>query len=87
MFSLTGKSCVVTGASRGLGRAIALAFAEQGADVVLAARRVPDPDALRVEIEAKGRRAVVAPTDVTDARSSTRSPRPRSRASGSSTSG
>lgn len=38
MFALTGKSCVVTGASRGLGRAIALAFADQGADLVLAAR-------------------------------------------------
>jgi 7-alpha-hydroxysteroid dehydrogenase len=66
MFSLAGKSCVVTGASRGLGRAIALAFAEQGADVVLAARSVPDLDSLRAEIERTGRRAVVAPTDVTD---------------------
>jgi 7-alpha-hydroxysteroid dehydrogenase len=66
MFSLAGKSCVVTGASRGLGRAIALAFAEQGADVVLAARSVPDLEQLRAEIEGKGRRAVVAPTDVTD---------------------
>ena len=66
MFSLAGKSCVVTGASRGLGRAIALAFADQGADVVLAARSVPDLDELRKEIEGKGRRAVVARTDVTD---------------------
>ena len=66
MFSLAGKSCVVTGASRGLGRAIALAFADQGADVVLGARSVPDLDALRAEIEARGRRAVVQPTDVTD---------------------
>ncbi len=66
MFSLTGKSCVVTGASRGLGRAIALAFAEQGADVVLAARSVGDLAEVAREIEAKGRRAVVQPTDVTD---------------------
>jgi len=66
MFSLAGKSCVVTGASRGLGRAIALAFADQGADVVLAARSVPDLETLRAEIEAKGRRALVQPTDVTD---------------------
>jgi len=66
MFSLAGKSCVVTGASRGLGRAIALAFADQGADVVLAARSVPDLETLRAEIEAKGRRALVRPTDVTD---------------------
>jgi NAD(P)-dependent dehydrogenase (short-subunit alcohol dehydrogenase family) len=68
MFSLTGKSCVVTGASRGLGRAIALAFAEQGADVVLAARSVGDLTEVAREVEAKGRRAVVQPTDVTDAR-------------------
>src|SRR6266508_3470122 len=66
MFSLAGKSCVVTGASRGLGRAIASAFADQGADVVLAARSVPDLEELRREIEGKGRRAVVARTDVTD---------------------
>ncbi|MGH7266721.1 MAG: SDR family NAD(P)-dependent oxidoreductase [Candidatus Rokuibacteriota bacterium] len=66
MFTLTGKSCVVTGASRGLGRAIALAFGRQGADVVLAARSTGDLEALRAEIEATGRRAVVQPTDVTD---------------------
>ncbi len=66
MFSLAGKSCVITGASRGLGRAIALAFADQGADVVLAARSVADLDQVRDEIRAKGRRAVVQPTDVTD---------------------
>lgn len=66
MFSLAGKACVVTGASRGLGRAIALAFAEQGADVVLAARSAPDLEALAGEIRSRGRRAVVRPTDVTD---------------------
>jgi NAD(P)-dependent dehydrogenase (short-subunit alcohol dehydrogenase family) len=66
MFALTGKSCVVTGASRGLGRAIALAFADQGADVILAARSRGDLEQVRADIEAKGRRAVVQPTDVTD---------------------
>lgn len=66
MFSLAGKSCVVTGASRGLGREIALAFADQGADVVLAARSVGDLEQLSTEIARKGRRAVVTPTDVTD---------------------
>src|SRR5436190_14024227 len=47
MFSLEGKTCVVTGASRGLGRAIAMAFAEQGGDVVLAARSVADLEQAR----------------------------------------
>ena len=66
MFSLAGKACVVTGASRGLGRAIALAFAERGADVALGARSRADLEAVAREVEAKGRRAVVQPTDVTD---------------------
>ena len=47
MFSLAGKSCVVTGASRGLGRAIALGFAEQGASVLLAARSRGDLEKVR----------------------------------------
>lgn len=66
MFALTGKACVVTGASRGLGRAIALAFAAQGADVVLAARSRPELETLGGEIEGAGRRALVQPTDITD---------------------
>ena len=66
MFSLAGKVCVVTGASRGLGRAMALAFAEQGADVVAAARSRDELEALAREIEGKGRRALVQATDVTD---------------------
>ncbi len=66
MFSLSGKTCVVTGASRGIGRAIALAFAAQGADVVLAARTRDDLEKVRHLIEAQGRRAAIQPTDVTD---------------------
>jgi len=66
MFSLAGKSCVVTGASRGLGRAIARAFAEQGASVLLAARSRGDLEKVRAEIAAQGGRAAVHPTDVTD---------------------
>jgi 7-alpha-hydroxysteroid dehydrogenase len=66
VFSLAGKVCVVTGASRGLGRAIALAFADRGADVALGARSRADLEAVAREIEAKGRQAVVQPTDVND---------------------
>jgi NAD(P)-dependent dehydrogenase (short-subunit alcohol dehydrogenase family) len=66
MFSLAGKACVVTGASRGLGRAIALAFAEQGAAVLLAARSRRDLETVRAEVAARGGRAAVQLTDVTD---------------------
>jgi NAD(P)-dependent dehydrogenase (short-subunit alcohol dehydrogenase family) len=68
MFSLEGKVAVVTGASRGLGRAIALAYAGQGADVVAAARSRSELETLRREIEAKGQRALVHQTDITDLR-------------------
>ena len=64
-FSLEGKSAVVTGASRGIGRAIALGFAEAGADVAVAARSEGDLETLAKEIDALGRRALVVPTDVT----------------------
>jgi NAD(P)-dependent dehydrogenase (short-subunit alcohol dehydrogenase family) len=64
---LTGKRAIITGASRGVGRAIALAFASAGADVALAARTLPELEVLAREIEAMGRRADVLPCDVTDA--------------------
>src|SRR6266852_2064173 len=66
MFSLKGKICVVTGAGRGLGRGIALAYAVQGADVVLASRTRSDLDAVAGLVKAKGRRALVHVADVTD---------------------
>ena len=64
-FSLAGKVAVVTGASRGIGRAIALGFAEAGADVAVAARSEDDLETLAKEIDALGRRALVVRTDVT----------------------
>jgi NAD(P)-dependent dehydrogenase (short-subunit alcohol dehydrogenase family) len=66
MFSLQGKVGVVTGASRGIGRAIALGFARAGADLALAARSKEDLESLASEIESMGRRAIAVPTDVTE---------------------
>lgn len=67
MTALAGRVAVVTGASRGTGRAIALAFATAGADLVLAARSPDDLEGVAVEVRALGRRAHVAVTDMADA--------------------
>lgn len=64
-FRLDGQVALVTGAGKGVGRAIALGFAEVGADVVLAARTRGDLDAVAEQVRALGRRAVVVPCDVT----------------------
>ena len=66
MFDLTGKVALVTGASRCIGRAIAVRLAEQGA-VVVAAAREQNAAACVDEITAKGRRAELLTLDVTDA--------------------
>lgn len=64
--SLKGRVAIVTGGGTGIGRACALALAEQGADVVLAGRR-PDPlHATAKEIEMLGRRARAFPCDVSN---------------------
>ena len=66
MFDLSNKVALVTGASRGIGRAIAHRLAEQGA-VVVAAARGDHAGATAVEIAAAGRRAEAVSLDVTDA--------------------
>ena len=66
-FRLTDRVAVVTGAGQGIGRGIALGFAEAGADVVVAARTASDLDEVVAGIEARGRRGLAVPTDVMDA--------------------
>lgn len=61
------KVVVVTGASAGIGRATARAFAKAGANVVLLARGKDGLEGARRDVEALGRRALVIPTDVADA--------------------
>jgi NAD(P)-dependent dehydrogenase (short-subunit alcohol dehydrogenase family) len=63
-FDLTGQSALVTGAARGLGRAISLALAHAGADVALGLRDLATGQDLVREIEALGRRALPLPMDV-----------------------
>jgi NAD(P)-dependent dehydrogenase (short-subunit alcohol dehydrogenase family) len=66
MFSLVDKVAIITGASSGIGRATARLLAEQGANVVVAARRRGELDALVAEIEAAGGNAATLAGDVTD---------------------
>jgi NAD(P)-dependent dehydrogenase (short-subunit alcohol dehydrogenase family) len=66
LFDLTGKVAVVTGASSGLGKDAALAYAKAGADVALLARRVEKLNEVKAEIEKTGRKAVAVGCDVTD---------------------
>lgn len=57
-FSLEGRVALITGASRGIGRSAALAFAGAGADVALASRKQEDLEKVAVEIRALGRKAL-----------------------------
>ena len=65
--SLEGKVALVTGGSRGIGRASALAFADAGADVVVASRKLPDLEGVAEEIKAKGRRSLAVASHVAKA--------------------
>ena len=68
-FTLEGRRALVTGASRGIGRAMALAFADAGADVALLARDEGLLAEVAEEVAERGRVAVVSPADVLDAES------------------
>jgi NAD(P)-dependent dehydrogenase (short-subunit alcohol dehydrogenase family) len=61
LFDLTGKVALVTGGSRGLGREMALAFADAGADVIVSSRKADACEAVADEVRAKGRRAAAMP--------------------------
>ena len=60
--SLEGKVALITGASRGIGKAIAVAFADAGADLAIASRKLEDLEKVAGEIKTKGRKALCVPT-------------------------
>lgn len=66
LFDLSGRKALVTGASRGIGRAIALALAGAGADVAVSARRTEDLAETVAAIAALGRRSAAVAMDVRD---------------------
>ena len=64
MGNLTGQSGIIMGASSGMGRACALAFAGQGAKLIVAARRKNELEQLVAEITRSGGQAIAVPADV-----------------------
>jgi NAD(P)-dependent dehydrogenase (short-subunit alcohol dehydrogenase family) len=66
-FDLSGRAALVTGAARGLGRAIALGLARRGADIAAVDRDLPGAEEVAAEARSLGRRAVALACDVADA--------------------
>ena len=66
-FSLHGSVAIITGAGKGIGRAIALAYAEAGAKVVCSARTLADVEAVVAQIQDQGGEAIAVRCDATDA--------------------
>lgn len=64
---IRGQNVLITGASRGIGRAAALAFAREGANVIITARTLPELESLAAECEALGVRTAIFAVDATDA--------------------
>jgi len=65
--ALVGKTALITGAGRGIGRAVAVGFAAAGAHVIIASRTATDLDAVVADVTVAGGRATGVPTDVTSA--------------------
>ena len=57
LFDLSGKTAIITGGSRGLGQQMALAFADHGANVVVASRKLENCEAVAEQVRARGVKA------------------------------
>ncbi|MGA7522110.1 MAG: SDR family oxidoreductase [Acidobacteriaceae bacterium] len=66
LFDLSGKTAVVVGGTTGIGREIALGFADAGASVIASSRRPDQVQRMAAELEARGSRTLAIPSDVTD---------------------